>query len=677
MTEEQKPETYKFDVEVESIMSIIINSVYSSKDYFLRELISNASDASDKFKLMWAEFKEKGLPVADLSELAIDIIPDEANKTLTIQDRGIGMTKSNLVNFLGIVANSGTKKFKEALAQSGKNTDVDALIGQFGLGFYSAFLVASQVDVITKHPEDIAYLWSSKGMGDFTITPYEGEIDSNGTRLILHIKEGDEEFMTVSKLKNLIKKYSMFVNYPIYLHEEKEVEEKPEEEKKDEEAKVEEVEGETEEPKVEEVVEEDASKVVKKRVVERQHINKDKPLWNRRPNDTTPEELKEFYKTISGDWDDYLAVKHCVLEGTINFTMLLFVPKKARFNMFEKNAKKNGIKLYCQNVFVTDDLGDAIPDWMMFVSGVISSNDLPMNVSREFLQGKNTMKTIKKMLNKKVLELIGEIANDPEKYKTFYSEFGTNIKLAVRENDGQQEKVAKLLRYYTTKSGDQMIDLDTYVNRMPEEQKQIYILTGLSKEETFKSPFLEPFQDYEVILMYEAVDEIMLQGFRKYDGKDIQRITSEGVEIPGEKKDDESIKAMEVVAEKLKEILKDSVEKVVLSPRLKNVPCLVSTGKYAHSAAMENIIRSQPGAEHNPFLSMMGMSKKIFEINPHHPIIMNMKIMIDEGKEEDLKSIAELLYTTALIECGYRIEDTSKYANSVFRYLSRSVDKSG
>lgn len=685
-----KEERYEYDANVESLMTIIVNSIYSSKEFFIRELIANASDACDKLQLCWQELSEKKLDVISPSELRIDVIPDKKNKILIIQDNAIGMKKEHLITFLGTIARSGTQAFKEAVAQKGCK-DAGHLIGQFGLGFYSGFLVASKVVVITKHPEDRAYMWSSCGKGDFTIQ----EVDDNmchGTKLMLHLKEGEGEFLECSTLTKLIKRFSMFISYPIYLHEEKEVEDKDEEkaedaEKKevaedadagekasdeqDAEEKVEEVESPEVEKDDEPKIETDKPKKMKT-VVEQRRVNKEKQLWTRDLKDVSQEELKDFYKSISNDWDDFMKVKSWSLEGVINFKMLLFIPKRAPFNMFDRATKKDRIKLYCANVFVTDDLGDAVPDWMYFVTGVIAADDLPMSVSRETTQGSAVIKLIKKRLNAKVLEMIQELSQDKELYKDFLKEFSTNIKFAVREDqDSKGEEYAKLLRFYTSKSGEEMIDLDTYVGRMKENQKQIYVVTGMSKEEVTMSPFLQKFSDYEVIFMYEAIDEIMLQGFRRYKDHDIQRITSEGVELPDKKEISQEVQSTyEALCNKLKDILGTGIEKVVLNAALGSVPCLINSTKYGHSGAMEKILSAQPGAANNPFLSM-GLSKKILELNPEHPITCNMKALMDAGKEEELKELSYILYNTALFGCGYKFDDMSKYCNAVYTLLSK------
>ncbi|KAL0265683.1 UNVERIFIED_CONTAM: hypothetical protein PYX00_011397 [Menopon gallinae] len=661
-------------------MTIIVNAIYSSKDFFIRELIANASDACDKLQLSWQEFTDKKLNVVSPNELRIDVIPDKKNKILVIQDNAIGMKKEHLITFLGTIARSGTQAFKEAVAQKGYK-EAGQLIGQFGLGFYSAFLVAYKVDVITRHPEDRTYMWSSSGKGDFTIHEVEDDM-MHGTKLMLHLKEGEGEFLECSTLTKLIKRFSMFISYPIYLHEEKEVEDKEEPEKtgdaeekdvaEDEEAGEKEPEKlDAEEKDDEPKIEADKPKKMKT-VIEQRRVNKDKQLWARDLKEVSQEELKDFYKSISNDWDDFLKVKSWSLEGVINFKMLLFIPKRAPFNMFDRSTKKDRIKLYCANVFVTDDLGDAVPDWMYFITGVIAAEDLPMSVSRETTQGSSVIKLIKKRLNAKVLEMIQELSGDKELYKDFLKEFSTNIKFAVREDqDSKGEEYAKLLRFYTSKSGEEMIDLDTYVGRMKENQKQIYVVTGMSKEEVTMSPFLQKFRNYEVIFLFEAIDEIMLQGFRKYKDYDIQRITSEGVELPEKEEVAQEVQtSYESLCSKLKDVLGTGIEKVVLNPALGSVPCLINSTKYGHSGAMEKILSAQPGAANNPFLSM-GLSKKIFEINPTHPIICNMKALMDAGSEDELKEISYILYNTTLFGCGYKFDDTSKYCNAVYTLLSK------
>lgn len=668
-------EKHNFECDVNQVLDLMIKSVYSKNEYFLRELISNASDACDKFKALYSTLRDEGCDLNDAVSLRIEIIPDLATKTLIIKDNGIGMTKADLINFVGTIASSGTRKFREAMANKEANVDAGHLIGQFGLGFYSAYLVAERVDVITKHPRDEAFVWSSTGKDEYTIEDYQGEPFLHGTTLVLHIKEGMEEFLDSKKLTEIIKKHSAFIVYPIIAYVEKEVEEEVEKETKEEEKgedKVEEVKEETAEVKVEEVKEK-----VKKTKIVQERVNSEKPIWSRGIKDCSDEELKSFYKTISKDWDDYLAVDYWHIEGFISIKLLMFIPKRAGFNFFNKQKKANNIKLYCSNVFVTDDLGDAIPEWMSFVHGVIASDDISMNISRELIQGSNVMKLIKKTLPQKIMEMIIKLSKDAEKFKDFYKEFGNCLKMAVGEANGtEQEKYAKVLRYYTTKSGEEMVSLDQYVERMHPQQTQIYIITGLGKESVIHSPFLSAFEKYEVIYMYDVMDEVMLRSFKTYKGKNIQRITAEGVELPEQEDTTELVSSFEPFCNKVKEVLTSKVEKVNINPRLaKTIPAVITTTKYSLSSAMENIMRSQPVAEANPFAAMTAQSKKIFEVNPNHQIIINLKNIQESGDEDLLKRHLEILYETVLINSGFVLNDPHSFCTNVFNFLAEKEEQ--
>lgn len=671
----ENKEQFQFDVDTNQLMDIIIKSVYSSNEIFLRELISNSSDACDKFKTMYMEMKEKGLDVESPSSLEIEIIPDLVRKTLTIKDNGVGMKKSDLINFIGTIASSGTRKFKEALEKKENESDLKHLIGQFGVGFYSSYLVAEQVDILTRHPEDEAYIWSSNGRESYTITEYEGEKFPHGTSVILYLKEGSEEFLESKRLIELVKKHSAFILYPISVYEEKErevteeskvTEEVKEEDKVTEETEKEDTEKDTDEPVVEEKV------VKKEKYVEKVKINTDRPLWERKLKDVPAEELTSFYKNISGDWDDYLAVDQWTVEGMLTLKLLLFFPKRSRMDMFgNKNKKNKNFKLYCNNVFVTDDFGENIPEWMNFVVGVVASSDISMNVSRELIQGSSLMKLVKRTLPQKVLDMVNKLANDQEKYQTFYTEFGNCLKLAVMEaQDNQREKFVNTLRYTTSKSEDKPISLKKYVENMKENQKQIYVLTGLTKEAVVTNPFLEAFSNYEVIFMHDPMDEVMLRNLKTYQEKPIQRITSEGVELPeDESNSEELIKEHEALATKVKEILGNDVEKVLINPRLGTTPCVISTTKYSNSSVMENIMSSQLVAENNPLAAMTAMSKKIFELNPHSPIIKNMKTLLEKNEDEQLKDTTTLLFQTMLINCGFMMKDPSAFCKNIYKFL--------
>lgn len=657
--EEVKQETYDFEADVPQVMSIIINSVYSSKELFLRELISNASDAISKLMTEKQKLEDAGYPTVPMCNYKIQVISNPKEKTLTIRDNGIGMTKADLKNFLGSIASSGTKKFREAFDKS-KDKNIDALIGQFGLGFYSSFLVAERVDVLTKHPKDEGYVWSSNGSNTYSIAPYS--LDEHGTSVILKLKDGEEEYLKADRLTDLIKKHNMYIKYKIVLVTEKEPEKK--------ESKEGEVEGEVEEIK-EETKEE--------KQVEEKVINNEIPVWTRKVEEIPEEDLRKFYKTLSNDYDDYAAVQSWHFEGMIDLKILLFIPKKARMNFFERNNEKNNnIKLFNSNVFVTDDLGkDVVPDWMNFVVGAVSSSDFPMNVSREFLQGKSTMNLLKNKLPKCIAEMIKKLERDSAAFDKFYKEFSSNIKLAVRQyTDTQQESFARFLRYYTNKDNKKMTSLEEYLERNP-QSKQILILTGLNKREVENSLYLEGYQDREVLLMHEAVDEIMLQGLKTFQSIPFQMISSEGVlelnESPDTKAEDEKEEPKgDEFIEFVKDLLKDKVEKVEYSTKFANLPGILLTTKYSSSSAMENIIKSHPGAESNPMMMMMMQTRKIFVLNPEHSLVNTIKNFISSGDKEGAKRYIMFVFNSALLGLGFSMEDKPLFVKRLYEIIGSS-----
>ena len=688
-------ETFAFSADITQLMSLIINTFYKNKDIFLRELISNASDALDKIRYESLTDPSK---LESNPELVIDIIADKTNKTLTIRDTGIGMTKADLINNLGTIARSGTKAFMEAL-QAG-TSDV-SMIGQFGVGFYSAYLVADRVEVISKNNDDEQYEWESSAGGSFTIRPSTDEPLGRGTKIILHIKKDQEDVLEERTIRDLVKKHSEFIGFPIRLWVEKTTEEevpvdeeegeedkkKMEEEKKEgEEGKKEGEEGkkegeeeeEEEGPKVEEVTEEEATKEkktkkVKKVTHEWDVLNKQKPIWMRPKEEVTEEEYNAFYKNISNDWDDPLAHEHFAVEGQLEFRSILYVPKRAPFDMFETKKKPNNIKLYVRRVFIMDDCEDLMPDYLSFIRGVVDSDDLPLNISREVLQQNKILHVIKKNLVKRCLQMFETIAEDKEKFKTFYEQFSKSIKYGIHEDSANRERLAKLLRFHSTKSGDDVVSLEEYVEHMKENQPGIYYITGESLDAVRNAPFLEKLKKkgYEVLFMVDAIDEYAMQQLREFKEKKMICVTKENLNLEDDeeekKKLEEEKKQFDELCVLMKEVLGDHVEKVQVSNRLSDSPCCLVTSEYGWSASMERIMRAQ--ALRNDAFGMMS-AKKIMEINPDNSII---KVLADKVKanrnDATVKDLVWLLYDTALLTSGFSLEQPMAFANRIHKLI--------
>uniref|UniRef100_A0A3Q3M476 Heat shock protein 90, beta (grp94), member 1 n=1 Tax=Labrus bergylta TaxID=56723 RepID=A0A3Q3M476_9LABR len=660
----EKSEKHVFQAEVNRMMKLIINSLYKNKEIFLRELISNASDALDKIRLLSLTNEEA---MASNEELTIKIKSDKEKNMLHITDTGLGMTKEELVKNLGTIAKSGTSEFLNKMTEmQAEDQSTSELIGQFGVGFYSAFLVADKVIVTSKHNNDTQHIWESDSNQFSVIEDPRGDTLGRGTTITLVLKEEASDYLELETIKNLIRKYSQFINFPIYLWASKtETVEEPIEE--DAEATEPEKEA-TDDVEVEEEEEDKdkpKTKKVEKTVWDWELMNDIKPIWQRPAKEVEEDEYTAFYKTFSKDTDDPLAHIHFMAEGEVTFKSILFVPTSAPRGLFDEyGSKKNDyIKLFVRRVFITDDFNDMMPKYLNFVKGVVDSDDLPLNVSRETLQQHKLLKVIRKKLVRKTLDMIKKIAEEQYNEK-FWKEFGTNIKLGVIEDHSNRTRLAKLLRFQTSNSETILASLEEYVERMKEKQDKIYFMAGTSRKEAESSPFVEKLlkKGYEVIYLTEPVDEYCI----KFDETDKAKEKREALE-----------KEYEPLTTWLKDKpLKDKIEKAILSQRLTNSPCALVASQYGWSGNMERIMKAQAYQTGKDIsTNYYASQKKTLEINPKHPLIKQMLNRVNGDAEDQTASdLAVVLFETATLRSGYQLADTKAYGDRIERMLRLSLN---
>ncbi|XP_029909570.1 endoplasmin [Myripristis murdjan] len=681
----EKSEKHVFQAEVNRMMKLIINSLYKNKEIFLRELISNASDALDKIRLLSLTNEDA---LASNEELTIKIKSDKEKNMLHITDTGIGMTKEDLVKNLGTIAKSGTSEFLNKMTEmqtEGQSTS--ELIGQFGVGFYSAFLVADKVIVTSKHNNGTQHIWESDSSEFSVIEDPRGNTLGRGTTITLVLKEEASDYLELETIKNLVKKYSQFINFPIYvwasktetveepIEDDAEAEEEPEKDATEDEAEVEEEEEDKDKPK---------TKKVEKTVWDWELMNDIKPIWQRPAKEVEEDEYKAFYKTFSKDSDDPLSHIHFTAEGEVTFKSILFVPAAAPRGLFDEyGSKKNDfIKLFVRRVFITDDFNDMMPKYLNFIKGVVDSDDLPLNVSRETLQQHKLLKVIRKKLVRKTLDMIKKIAEEQYNEK-FWKEFGTNIKLGVIEDHSNRTRLAKLLRFQTSHSESELASLEQYVERMKEKQDKIYFMAGTSRKEAESSPFVERLlkKGYEVIYLTEPVDEYCIQALPEFDGKRFQNVAKEGVKFDESEKAKEKREALEKEYEPLTtwmkdKALKDKIEKAILSQRLTNSPCALVASQYGWSGNMERIMKAQAYQTGKDIsTNYYASQKKTLEINPKHPLIKQMlKRVNDNADDQTASDLAMVLFETATLRSGYQLADTKAYGDRIERMLRLSMN---
>jgi molecular chaperone HtpG len=611
MTTETQPQTKEFQAETKQVLRLVIHSLYSHKEIFLRELISNASDACEKLRF-------EALARPDLlgsDDLSVRLVPDSAAGTLSIKDNGIGMSEAEVIDNLGTIARSGTRRFLETL--SGDSAKDAQLIGQFGVGFYSAFIVADKVTVLTKRTDSEAVRWESDGEGQYQIQA--GEKADRGTEVILHLREEDKEFLEPGRLRQLVRKYSDHLSIPIVLKS-----------------------GDTEET-----------------------VNQAKAFWTRPKSELKDEDYQAFYKHLTHDSEDARAWAHNKVEGNIEYTSLLYLPKRAPFDLFERE-QKGGIQLYVKRVFIMDRAAELLPPYLRFMRGLVDTADLPLNVSRELLQNNRTVEKIKSALVKRSLELLEDLAaNKPEDYAEFWKTFGVVLKEGVIEDAGQKERIAKLLRFHSTAGGDAPeVTLEQYVSRMQADQKAIYFLTADTLAAARNSPHLEAFRakGVEVLLLTDRIDEWVAGHLHEFGGKTLANVASSAADVASaietpEKAAAES--AFKDTAERLGKVLAGKIASAQVSARLTDSPAVLVAGEFGVSLRMGRILKQ--AGQSNPFATL-----PILEVNPKHPLVERLRDTADEATFADL---AHVLYDQAMLAEGGELDDPAIFVRRVNRLI--------
>ncbi len=619
-----KPQTHAFQTEISQLLDLMINSLYSQKEIFLRELISNSSDAIDKRRF---EALTDASLLSDDEELAVTITTDKDANTLTISDNGIGMSHDEIIENIGTIARSGTKKFMEALKSNQDDKNDVSLIGQFGVGFYSVFMVADKVTLVTRRAGNKqAYQWESDGKGEFTL----GETERNdaGTSITLHLREDETEYLENFRLKHIINKYSEHISLPIKM--------------------------------LGSVPLDDEGNPKEGEEAEFETINTGTALWARSKSEISDEEYQSFYQSLSYDMEPPLSTLHHKVEGNLEYTSLLFIPKKAPFDLWNRENRK-GVKLYVRRIFITDDAESLMPNYLRFIKGVVDSADLPLNVSREILQSDRDIGKIKARAVKRVLDELNRIAKDDNSaYQDFWKEFGQVIKEGVVEDMANKDKITPLLRFASTESDEQTVSIDDYIERMQEDQDAIYYITGENHKAAKGSPHLEMFskKGIEVLLLSDPVDEWLVNSLHEVNEKPLKSVTKGDLDLSDEEKkeQEEQKEALSSVTDKLKEVLSDSVKDVRLTNRLTESPaCLVAD-------------ETDPGANMERIMKAMGQdapaTKPILELNPDHALIKQL----DEGSDS-FSDWAQVLFDQAALSEGAQLKDPANYVKLVNKLL--------